>query len=116
MRWLLALAVIAIAVPAHAHQSAVKAVDLQVDGRHVDIAIPLAPGDVAEPLQLPADAHDTESKLKVAVAQHELASQGGAAIARAQLDAIEREKLDLYQRRYAEYIKVAKALQALIKS
>ena len=61
-------------------------------------------------------AHDTEYKLKVAVAQHELASQGGAAIARAQLDAIEREKLDLYQRRYGDYIRVAKALQSLMSS
>jgi hypothetical protein len=61
-------------------------------------------------------AHDTEYKLKAAVAQHELAAEGGSGIARARLDAIEREKLDLYQRRYAEYIRTAKALQALIKS
>jgi hypothetical protein len=60
-------------------------------------------------------AHDTEYKLKAAVAQHELAAQGGAGVARARVDAIEREKLDLYQRRYAEYIRTAKALQALMK-
>ena len=35
--------------------------------------------------------------------------------ARARLDAIEQEKLELYQRRYAEYVRVAKALQALVK-
>src|SRR5215471_4943737 len=32
---------------------------------------------------------------------------------RARLDALEREKLDLYQRRYEEYVRVAKALQKL---
>ena len=58
--------------------------------------------------------HDTEYKLKAAAAEHELAVQGGSPIARARLDAVEREKLDLYQRRYADYIRTAKALQALI--
>jgi hypothetical protein len=62
-------------------------------------------------------AHDTEYKLKAAIAEHELAANvGGTAPARARLDAIEREKLDLYQRRYADYIRTAKALQALITS
>ncbi len=61
-------------------------------------------------------AHDTEYKLKAAVAEHELSAQGGSGVARAKLDAVEREKLDLYQRRYTEYVKTAKALQALIKS
>jgi hypothetical protein len=61
-------------------------------------------------------AHDNEYKLKVAVAEHELVAQGGAGIARARLDAVEREKLELYQRRYAEYIRIAKALQALTGS
>jgi hypothetical protein len=37
-------------------------------------------------------------------------------MARARLDAIEGEKLDLYQRRYADYVRTAKALQALIAS
>jgi hypothetical protein len=59
-------------------------------------------------------AHATEYKLKEAMAQQELAEQGPRGKARAQLDAIEREKLDLYQRRYAEYIQTAKALQALL--
>jgi hypothetical protein len=61
-------------------------------------------------------AHDTEYKLKAAVAEHELAAQGGSAAARARLDAVEREKLDLYQRRYSEYVRTAKALQALSSS
>jgi hypothetical protein len=60
-------------------------------------------------------AHDTEYKLKVAAAQRDLAEQGGAAVARARLETIEREKLDLYQRRYAEYVQIARALQALIE-
>jgi hypothetical protein len=59
-------------------------------------------------------AHDTEFKLKVATAEHELAGQSAGGVARARLDAIEREKLDLYQRRYADYVKTAKALQALV--
>jgi hypothetical protein len=59
-------------------------------------------------------AHDTEYKLKTAVAEHELTAQGGSGVARARLDAVEREKLDLYQRRYAEYVRTAKALQALL--
>jgi hypothetical protein len=58
-------------------------------------------------------SHDTEYKLKAAAAEHELAASGGSALARARIDAVEREKLDLYQRRYESYIKVAKALQAL---
>ena len=59
-------------------------------------------------------AHDIEYKLKAAVAEHELAAQGGSGIARARADAVEREKLELYQRRYAQYVRTAKALQALV--
>jgi hypothetical protein len=57
--------------------------------------------------------HDAEYKLKAAAAEHELDASGGSQVARARLEAIEREKLDLYQRRYADYVRVAKALQAL---
>jgi hypothetical protein len=57
-------------------------------------------------------AHDTEYKLKAAVAEHEVATEGTPA-ARARLDAVEREKLDLYQRRYSDYVRTAKALQTL---
>lgn len=60
-------------------------------------------------------AHDTEYKLKAAIAEHELKAEGGS-LGRAKLDAVEREKLELYQRRYADYIRTAKALQALITS
>jgi hypothetical protein len=61
-------------------------------------------------------AHDNEYKVKAATAQHELAVAGGSEVARARLDAVEREKLDLYQRRYADYVRTAKALQALTAS
>jgi hypothetical protein len=57
--------------------------------------------------------HDGEYKLKAAAAEDELRASGGAAIARARLDAIEREKLDRYQRRYEEYTRVSKALKGL---
>jgi hypothetical protein len=56
--------------------------------------------------------HDTDFKLKVAVVEDEMAVSGEA-VGRARLDAIEREKLALYQRRYEEYVRVAKALQAM---
>lgn len=56
-------------------------------------------------------AHDAEYKLKAA----EAGAIGAAAPAgRARLDEIEREKLDTYQRRYEEYVRVARALQSLI--
>lgn len=58
-------------------------------------------------------AHDAEYKAKAAVAQHELNTQGGTPEARAKAETVEREKLALYQRRYAEYIRTAKALQGL---
>jgi hypothetical protein len=58
--------------------------------------------------------HDTEYKLKAAVVEQEIAAAGTSAVLRARLDAVENEKLDLYQRRYQEYVRVAKALQALV--
>ena len=57
--------------------------------------------------------HDATYKLKASQAQQELQDNAGSAAARAKLDAIEREKLDTYQRRYEDYIRVAKALQRL---
>jgi hypothetical protein len=57
--------------------------------------------------------HDAEYKLKAAVIEEELARSAGSTALRAKLETVEREKLDLYQRRYAEYVRVAKALQAL---
>jgi hypothetical protein len=57
-------------------------------------------------------AHDAEYKLKAAVLERELAA-GESAMVRARLETVEREKLDLYQRRYQEYVQIAKALQSL---
>jgi hypothetical protein len=59
-------------------------------------------------------AHDGEFKLKAAAAEAEAHGAGGQGLARARVDAVEREKLESYQRRYADYIRVAKALQALL--
>jgi hypothetical protein len=59
--------------------------------------------------------HDGEFKLKAATARAELAASGGEPLARARLDGVEREKLERYQKRYAEYVHVAKALQALVQ-
>lgn len=58
-------------------------------------------------------AHDATYKLKALEARHELQERAASEFGRAKLDAIEREKLDLYQRRYEEYVRVAKALQTL---
>ena len=59
--------------------------------------------------------HDADYKLKAAVIEQEMAAAGPSAspALRGKLDAVEREKLDLYQRRYSEYVRIAKALQAL---
>lgn len=59
-------------------------------------------------------SHDAEFKLKAAVAEAELIAAGGAPFARARLESVEREKLELYQRRYEQYVRVAKALQSLL--
>jgi hypothetical protein len=58
--------------------------------------------------------HDSEYKLKVAEIEATLQGPGGSAIGRARLDAVEREKLEQYQRRYEEYVRVGKAFQALL--
>jgi hypothetical protein len=58
-------------------------------------------------------AHDAEYKLKAAQAEADLAAAGASPLGRARLDAVEREKLALYQRRYGEYVRVSKALKAL---
>ena len=59
-------------------------------------------------------AHDAIYKLKALEKQQALKGDAGSDVGRAQLEAVEREKLDLYQRRYEEYVRVGKALQALI--
>lgn len=57
--------------------------------------------------------HDATYKLKALEAQQALQGSADPTLARARLDAIEREKLDAYQRRYEDYVRVAKALQQL---
>jgi hypothetical protein len=59
-------------------------------------------------------SHDAAYKLKASETEEELMRAGESALLRARLESIEREKLELYQRRYEEYVRVAKALQALI--
>lgn len=59
--------------------------------------------------------HDSDYKLKAAEAEQQLTAGGAPTLIRARLEAIDREKLDIYQRRYSEYVRVSKALQALMK-
>jgi hypothetical protein len=58
-------------------------------------------------------SHDATYKLKALAAQQELKGDTTSDLARAKLDAVEREKLELYQRRYEEYVRVGKALRGL---
>jgi hypothetical protein len=60
-------------------------------------------------------AHDGEFKLRAAAAQEELGDRATSHYGRSRLEAIEREKLEQYQRRYEEYTRVSKALQTLMK-
>jgi hypothetical protein len=57
--------------------------------------------------------HDADFKLKVAQVEHELTALGPSPLGRAKLEAVEREKLELYQTHYRDYVRTAKALQAL---
>lgn len=57
MRWVLAVAIVIGSLGrAYAHQSSIKYTDVTVDGERARVAITIAPGDVTEPLGLPADA------------------------------------------------------------
>jgi hypothetical protein len=62
-------------------------------------------------------AHDEEYRIKGAAAEQELARATGdaAPLARARLDRIQHEKIERYQQRYEEYVRTAKALQALLQ-
>jgi hypothetical protein len=62
-------------------------------------------------------AHDEEYRIKAAAAEQDLAGVTGdaAALARARLDRIQHEKIERYQQRYEEYVRTAKALQALLQ-
>ncbi len=58
-------------------------------------------------------AHDLEYKVRAAAAEQDLARDRESEAARGRLQAIEREKLERYQQRYEEYVRVSKALAAL---
>ena len=60
-------------------------------------------------------AHDAEYKLRAAQLEAEAEGRGesGWPITRARIEAVDREKLERYQQRYEEYIRIAKALAAL---
>ena len=62
-------------------------------------------------------AHDEEYRLKAAAAEQEVGRASGeaATLAKARLDRIQHEKIERYQQRYEEYIRTAKALQALLQ-
>jgi hypothetical protein len=62
-------------------------------------------------------AHDEEYRLKAAAVEQELGRSSGdaATLARARLDRVQHEKIERYQQRYEEYIRTAKALQALLE-
>lgn len=69
--------------------------------------------------------HDADSKLRAAQLERDLAAEERRAgtfdaergtlspLGRARLEAVEREKLERYQDRYGEYVRIAKALAAL---
>jgi hypothetical protein len=59
--------------------------------------------------------HDGEYKLKAAMLDEEIGDARASPAARARLDAVEREKLEKYQRRYEEYSRVSRAIKALMQ-
>lgn len=60
--------------------------------------------------------HDEEYRLKAAMVEQELRNATGdaAALVKARLDRVQHEKIERYQQRYEDYIRTAKALQALL--
>jgi DNA-directed RNA polymerase len=60
------------------------------------------------------ETHDSEYTLKAAEIEATLRVSRDPSLDRARLEAVERQKLERYQRRYEEYVRVGKALQALM--
>jgi hypothetical protein len=56
VRWLVVVALLVVSRVAAAHQTSVKYIDLATDGTTVEVTLRVAPGDVTEPMHLPADA------------------------------------------------------------
>jgi hypothetical protein len=61
-------------------------------------------------------AHDADFAVRMAQVQDEIDRSSGqpSALLRTKLAALEQQKLELYQQRYQEYVKTAKALAALM--
>ncbi len=59
--------------------------------------------------------HDAEYKLKAADTADQLTTAANPALLRSRLEAIEREKIERYQQRYSDYVRVSRALQAMLK-
>jgi hypothetical protein len=57
--WLVVVAIAALGATASAHQSSIKYIELAIAGDRADVAFKVAPGDVAEPMGLAADAKPT---------------------------------------------------------
>ena len=62
-------------------------------------------------------AHDEEYRIKAATVEQEMGRSTGEALslAKARLDRVQHEKIERYQQRYEEYIRTARALQALLQ-
>ena len=56
MKWWLVPTLVLAARVASAHQSSIKYVEIALDGSHAAISLRFEPGDVTEPMRLPADA------------------------------------------------------------
>ena len=59
VRIIVVLAVLAVSVPAFAHQTSVKYVELDVTGSDAAVRFRVSPADVTEPMGLPPDAKPT---------------------------------------------------------
>jgi hypothetical protein len=57
--------------------------------------------------------HDAEYKLRAQEIEDQGRMSANPALTRSRLEAVERERLDTYQQRYTEYVRVSKALHAL---
>lgn len=67
---LIVLALAALCAPAAAHQTSVKYVDVAIDGARAAVTITVAPGDVTEPLGLPADARPPVADARTPAVAH----------------------------------------------
>ena len=57
--------------------------------------------------------HDGNYKLRAQEVEEQGRMSANPALTRSRLDAVERERLETYQQRYAEYVRVSKALHEL---